>query len=69
MAKVTRRENETCDELIKRFSRKFAEEGTLKEIRDRSYYRSKGQKKREKKQEEARNAWIRKMKAERYGRY
>ena len=69
MAKVLRRENETVDELIKRFSRKYMEDGTLKELRDREYYKSKGQKRREKKQEQARNAWIRKMKAERYSKY
>lgn len=69
MAKVIRRENETVDELIRRFNRKFADDGTLKELRDRSYYKSKGEKRREKKQEQARNAWIRKKKAERYYLY
>lgn len=69
MAKVIRRENETVDELIKRFTRKYMEDGTLKELRDREYYKSKGQKRREKKQEQARNAWIRKMKAERFNKY
>ena len=69
MAKVLRRENETVDELIKRFNRKYMEDGTLKELRNREYYKSKGQKRREKKQEQERNAWIRKMKAERYNKY
>ena len=68
MAKVTRRENETCDELIKRFTRRFVEDGTLKELRDREYYKSKGQKRREQKMQEARNAWIAKKRAERYSR-
>ena len=68
MAKVIRRENESVDELIKRFSRKFVEDGTLKELRDREYYKSKGQKRREQKMEEARNAWIAKRKAEKYSK-
>lgn len=68
MAKVIRRENETVDELIKRFTRKFVEEGTLKELRDREYFKSKGQKRREQKLQEERNAWIAKKKAERYSR-
>ena len=52
MAKVIRRRNEdgswseSVDELIKRFNRKFMEDGTLKEIRDREAYKSKGQKRR-----------------------
>lgn len=69
MAKVIRRENESVDEMLRRFNKKFIEEGTLKELRDREYYKSKGQKRREKKQEQARNAWVRKMKAERYAKY
>ena len=74
MAKVIRRRNEdgtwseSVDELIKRFTRKFVEEGTLKELRDREYFKSKGQKRREQKMQEARNAWIAKKKAERYSR-
>ena len=75
MAKVIRRRNEdgswseSVDELIKRFNRKFMEDGTLKEIRDREAYKSKGQKRREKKQEQARNAWVREMKSKRYSKY
>ena len=69
MAKVIRRENETVDELLKRFNRKFVDDGTIKELRNREYYKSKGEKRREKKQEQARNAWIRKMKSERYNKY
>lgn len=71
MAKVERRRNqdgswaESVDELIRRFNRKFLEDGTLKEIRNREAYKSKGQKRREKKQEQARNAWVQKMKSER----
>ena len=68
MATVTRREFETVDELIKRFSKKVAEEGIMKELRDREYYKSKGQRRREQEQEEARNAWIAKKRAERYGK-
>ncbi len=68
MAKVIRRENESVDELIRRFSKKFVEDGTLKELRDREYYKSKGQKRREQKMQEARNAWIAKKKAERFSR-
>lgn len=75
MAKVIRRKNEdgswseSVDELIRRFNRKFMEDGTLKEIRDREAYKSKGQKRREKKLEQARNAWVLKMKAERSRKY
>lgn len=69
MAKVIRRENESVDEMIKRFSRMCMEDGLLKELKSREYYKSKGQKRREKKQEQARNAWIRKMKSERYNKY
>lgn len=75
MAKVIRRRNEdgswseSVDDLIKRFNRKFMEDGTLKEIRDREAYKSKGQKRREKKLEQARNAWIQKMKTERRHQY
>ena len=69
MAKVIRRENESVDEMIKRFSRMCMEDGLLKELKNREYYKSKGQKRREKKQEQARNAWIRKMKSERYNKY
>lgn len=69
MAKVIRREDETVDQLIKRFSKKFLEEGTLKDIREKEYYKSKGQKRREKKKESERNIWIQKKKAERYYRY
>lgn len=75
MAKVIRRKNEdgswseSVDELIRRFNRKFMEDGTLKEIRDREAYKSKGQKRREKKLEQARNAWVQKMKAERSRKY
>lgn len=69
MAKVIRREEETVDELIRRFNKKFVEDGTLRELRNREYYKSKGQKQREKKEEQARNAWIKKMKAERFNKY
>lgn len=69
MAKVIKREGETTDQLLRRFNKKFAEDGILKEIRDREYYKSKGQRRREKKQEAERNIWIQKMKAERYRRY
>ena len=69
MAKVIRREEETVDELIRRFNKKFIEDGTLRELRNREYYKSKGQKRREKKEEQARNAWIKKMKAERFNKY
>lgn len=69
MAKVIRREEETVDELIRRFNKKFVEDGTLRELRNREYYKSKGQKRREKKEEQARNAWIKKMKAERFNKY
>lgn len=75
MAKVIRRKNEdgswseSVDELIRRFNRKFMEDGTLKEIRDREAYKSRGQKRREKKLEQARNAWAQKMKAERSRKY
>lgn len=75
MAKVIRRKNEdgswseSVDELIRRFNRKFMEDGTLKEIRDREAYKSRGQKRREKKLEQARNAWVQKMKAERSRKY
>lgn len=69
MAKVIRRENETVDELIRRFNKKFLEDGIVKELRAREYYKSKGQKRREKKQEQERNAYIRKLKSERYSKY
>ena len=75
MAKVERRRNqdgswaESVDELIRRFNRKFMEDGILREIREREAYKSKGQKRREKKLEQARNAWVLKMKAERHRKY
>lgn len=69
MAKVIRRETETVDELIKRFNRKFIEDGTLKEIREREFYKSKGQKRREKKLAAQREIWVQKMKSLRRNRY
>ena len=69
MAKVIRRENETVDELVRRFSKQFMNEGILRELRNREYYKSKGQKRREKRLKSEREAWVRKMKAERYNKY
>ena len=73
MAKVIRRETEfskeTVDEMIKRFNRRVIEDGILKELRNREYYKSKGQKRREKKLKAEREAWVRKMKAARRRAY
>lgn len=73
MAKVVRREyefgSETVDDMIKRFSRKVAEEGILKELRRREFYKSKGQKRREKKIKSERALWVKKMKEARRKQY
>lgn len=66
MAKVIRRSNEygteTLEDMIKRFNHQVMNEGILKEVRNRQFYKSKGQKRREKKLKAERNAWVRKMK-------
>tara|TARA_Y100001963_G_C6401559_1_gene274295 strand:- start:219 stop:452 length:234 start_codon:yes stop_codon:yes gene_type:complete len=44
---VYKKDNEPIESLIKRFSRKVKEEKILLELKDKSYYKSPGQKKRE----------------------
>lgn len=51
MAKVVKRENESVEQLIKRFRRKVQEENIMKELRKREYYRSPSIKKKEKHKE------------------
>lgn len=73
MAKVVRRETEygveSVDEMIKRFNKQFINDGILRELRNREYYKSKGQKRREKRLKAQREAWVRKMKAARKNLY
>lgn len=69
MAKVVRRENEPVDVMIKRFTQMYLSEGILREVRKREFYKSKGQKRREKKLATERRIWIEKMKAARRKRY
>lgn len=73
MAKVIRKETEfskeSVDDMIKRFNRQVIDDGTLKELRNREYYKSKGQKRREKKLKAEREAWVRKMIAARKRSY
>lgn len=69
MAHVIRKENESVDEMIRRFNKQVMNDGTLRELRDREYYKSKGQKRREKEQKAEREAWVRKMRAQRYNLY
>lgn len=73
MAKVLRRENEfvveSVDDMIKRFNRKVIDDGILKDLHNREYYKSKGQKRREKRLKAEREAWVRKMKASRRNLY
>ena len=44
---VKKKDNEPIESLIKRFSRKVKDEKILFELKDKSYYKSPGQKKRE----------------------
>lgn len=69
MAKVIRKDGESVDQMIKRFSSLYLTEGILKEVRKREYYKSKGQKRREKKLASERKIWVEKMKAARKKRY
>lgn len=46
---VVRRKNESSEELLKRFRKKFSKSGISKEIRDRMYFEKPSDKKRRKK--------------------
>jgi ribosomal protein S21 len=46
MIKVIRREHESIDDLIVRFRGKVNESGILKELKERAYFESKGEKRR-----------------------
>lgn len=48
MAKVTRRKDESVEDLIKRFKKKVTNEGILTELRRREYYLSPSEKRKEK---------------------
>lgn len=45
-AKVVRKPEESLDNLYKRFKRMVIKEGTIQELRSRTYYISKGEKRR-----------------------
>ena len=51
---VRRRENETVDSLIKRFKKEYAKSGILNDLRKHEAYQSPSEKKREKRERNAR---------------
>jgi small subunit ribosomal protein S21 len=48
---VVRRKDETYDDLVKRFRKKFSKSGIVKELRDRTYYEKPSAKKRRKRKQ------------------
>ena len=44
MTEVFLREGESCDSMLKRFSSLMARSGILRELKDRRFFRSKGEK-------------------------
>ncbi|MBN1899385.1 MAG: 30S ribosomal protein S21 [Spirochaetes bacterium] len=48
MVKVVKRENESIDETVKRFSRKVQKEGITKIVREKMYYTKPSKRRREK---------------------
>lgn len=53
---VVRRKDETIEELIRRFKKKFSKSGIVKELRDRMYYEKPSETKRKKRLQAIRNA-------------
>ena len=58
------RKDETVDSLLKRFKKEYAKSGILNDLRKHEAYQSPSQKKREKRE---RNARLRARKAAKYG--
>lgn len=59
MAKIYVRKDETLEDALKRFKRQVKKEGIMEDIRKKEYYKSKGQIEREKKQQYAKNSYLR----------
>lgn len=59
MAKIYVRKDESLEDALKRFKRQVKKEGIMEDVRKKEYYKSKGQLEREKKQQYAKNAYIR----------
>lgn len=66
MAKIYVRKDESLEDALRRFKKQVKKEGIMEELRRKEYYKSKGQKLREQKQEYAKNAFIARKIAERY---
>lgn len=64
MIKVTRRDGESLDQMLRRFKNAYLSEGILDDIRRKEYYKSKGQLAREAKQKSERKFYIEKLKEE-----
>lgn len=62
MASVYRKEGESLDQMLRRFKRRAMEEGRLLDLKEHEYYKSKGQKRREKRKESERRAYINELK-------
>lgn len=61
MANIIVREKEPLEYALKRFKKKVENEGTIKEFRERQYYKKPSEKKRQQKKEAIRKAKIKQL--------